>query len=160
MILTEEQKKNIKTMCVVTYANDLKERQKKGQFFTPPELIIKMIEKFDDLDRDFIDPCGGNGNLLVGLIAVGVSPESIYFNELDENEYKTGVKRLTELGVPEDHCTNFDALSDEFEEYYKNASMSVIINPPYLRNTHLKILKKMIDIFIKEENKNEENKKV
>lgn len=157
MILTEEQKKNIKTMCTVAYTNDLKERQTKGQFFTPPELVIQMIEKFNDLDRDFIDPCGGNGNLLVGLIAVGVSPDNIYYNELDENEYKAGVKRLTELGVPEDHCTNFDALSDEFEEYYKNASMSVIMNPPYLRNTHLKILKKMIEIFVKEENKNEED---
>ena len=157
MILTEEQKKNIKTMCSVAYVNDLKERQTKGQFFTPSELVIQMIEKFGDLDRDFIDPCGGNGNLLVGLIAVGVSPENIYYNELDENEYKAGVKRLIELGVPEDHCTNFDALSDEFEEYYKNASMSVIMNAPYLRNTHLKILKKMIEIFAKEENKNEED---
>lgn len=152
MILTEEQKKNIKTMCTVAYTNDLKERQTKGQFFTPSELVIQMIEKFDDLDRDFIDPCGGNGNLLIGLIVAGVSPDSIYYNELDENEYKAGVKRLTELGVPEDHCTNFDAVSDEFEEYYKNASMSVIMNPPYLRNTHLKILKKMIEIFTKEEN--------
>ena len=152
MILTEEQKKNIKTMCTVAYTNDLKERQTKGQFFTPSELVIQMIEKFDDLDRDFIDPCGGNGNLLIGLIVAGVSPDSIYYNERDENEYKAGVKRLTELGVPEDHCTNFDAVSDEFEEYYKNASMSVIMNPPYLRNTHLKILKKMIEIFTKEEN--------
>ena len=30
--------------------NGEKERQKMGQFFTPPSLTIKMIEKFDNLE--------------------------------------------------------------------------------------------------------------
>lgn len=35
----------------------LKERQKLGAFFTPPELLFKMLEKFDDLNDDILDPC-------------------------------------------------------------------------------------------------------
>lgn len=120
MKLTENQKEKIREACTVEYQNTLQERKKKGQFFTPPELIIKMIEKFDDLDGTFFDPCGGSGNLLVGLIMSGVAPENIYYNELDENEFNAGKKRLMDLGVPEDHFANFDALSKEFEEYYNN----------------------------------------
>lgn len=120
MKLTEKQKEDIKKACIVEYQNDIKERKKKGQFFTPPELIIKMIEKFDNLDGTFFDPCGGSGNLLVGLIMSGVAPENIYYNELDINEFNAGKKRLMDLGVPEDHFTNFDVLSKEFEEYYNN----------------------------------------
>lgn len=118
MVLTEQQKEEIKKACVVEYQNGIKERKAKGQFFTPPELIIQMIEKFDDLDGTFFDPCGGSGNLLVGLIKAGVAPENIYYNELDENEFEAGKKRLMALGVPEDHFTNFDVLSKDFEEYY------------------------------------------
>lgn len=147
MELNEKQKENIRKMCTVEYQNDLSERQKKGQFFTPPELIIRMIEKFTSLDGCFIDPCAGSGNLLVGLIAAGVDPENIFYNEFDENEYAAGKKRLIALGVPETNFTNMDALSDEFREYYENTNMNVIINPPYKGSLHLKILNKMIEIF-------------
>lgn len=50
MILTEEQKQRITKACVVEYQNDIKDRKKMGQFFTPAELVIRMIEKFDNLD--------------------------------------------------------------------------------------------------------------
>ena len=118
MILTEEQKQRITKACVVEYQNDTKERKKMGQFFTPAELVIKMIEKFQDLDGTFLDPCAGSGQLLVGLIMAGVDPNNIYYNELDVNEFEAGKKRLMALGVPENHFTNFDVFSKEFEEYY------------------------------------------
>lgn len=149
MKLTKKQKDAITKACNIEYQNDIKERQKLGQFFTPAPLVIRMIEKYDDLEGDFIDTCAGNGNLLVGLIAAGVSPDNIYYNELDEKEFNFGKERLMKLGVPEENFTNFDALSDEFEQYYENAYMRVIINPPYLRSLHLKILSKMIKIFQK-----------
>lgn len=51
------------------YAGKSKEeRQKMGQFFTPPELTVKMIEKFTKLDGKCLDPCCGAGNLLIGMI--------------------------------------------------------------------------------------------
>ena len=149
MELTEKQKEAVMKACTVEYQNDIKKRKKMGQFFTPAPLVIKMIEKFEDLEGDFIDPCAGNGNLLVGLIAAGVSPNNIYYNELDVNEFAAGKERLMKLGVPESHFTNFDVLSDEFEQYYENAWMRVIMNPPYKGNLHLKILSKIIEIFQK-----------
>ena len=65
MILTEEQKERITKACVVEYRNDTKERKKMGQFFTPAELVIKMIEKFDNLDGTFLDPCAGSGRFVI-----------------------------------------------------------------------------------------------
>ena len=149
MQLNDKQKENIRKMCTVEYQNDFSERQQKGQFFTPAELIIKMIEKFASLEGCFIDPCAGSGNLLVGLIAAGVSPENIYYNELDIKEYTEGKKRLMALGVPETNFTNMDVLSDDFRNYYENSDMNVIINPPYKGSLHLKILNILVEMFTK-----------
>lgn len=33
----------------------VKERKNLGAFYTPPNLVIKMIEKFQDLDDDIVD---------------------------------------------------------------------------------------------------------
>ena len=54
MTLTNEQVENIKSEFNQwkdkMYANKtLSERQDFGMFFTPPELTIKMLEKFNDL---------------------------------------------------------------------------------------------------------------
>ena len=50
------------------YAGKSKEeRQKMGQFFTPPALSIKMVEKFSDLTGKALDPTCGAGNLLVTM---------------------------------------------------------------------------------------------
>ena len=59
MILTEEQKQSIVKACAVEYQNDIKERKKMGQFFTPAELVIKMIEKFDTKEEaeNFYNAC-------------------------------------------------------------------------------------------------------
>lgn len=65
MILTEEQKQRIVKACVVEYQNDIKDRKKLGQFFTPANLVINMIEKFDNLDGTFLDPCAGSGRFVI-----------------------------------------------------------------------------------------------
>ena len=59
MILTEEQKQRIVKACTVEYQNDIKERKKMGQFFTPAELVIRMIEKFDTKEEaeNFYNAC-------------------------------------------------------------------------------------------------------
>ena len=44
MILTEEQKQRITKACVVEYQNDMKERKKMGQFFTPAKMIEKEVK--------------------------------------------------------------------------------------------------------------------
>lgn len=88
MTLTEEQKQAIKdefdAFKEKMYAGKTtKERQKMGQFFTPPELSVRMIEKFQDLEGTILDPTCGSGNLLAAVIAAGADPEKCYGNELE-----------------------------------------------------------------------------
>lgn len=62
----------------IMYAGKSKEeRQKMGQFFTPPELTIKMIEKLTDLEGNCLDLTCGAGNLLIGMIFAKFQ----YYNE-------------------------------------------------------------------------------
>ena len=61
MVLSEEIKQKIteeyKEWEEHQYAGKTKkERQDMGQFFTPPELTIQMIEKFEDMEGTTIDP--------------------------------------------------------------------------------------------------------
>ena len=79
----------------------LAERQDFGQFFTPPSLTIRMLEKFENLDDDILDPCCGSGNLLAAAIMAGADPKRIYGIELDTEIHKIAVERLGKLGVPE-----------------------------------------------------------
>lgn len=95
------------------------ERQKLGQFATPPQLTIKMLEKFDSLDSSVLDPCLGAGNLIAAAIIAGADPSKCYGIELDPVVHKVAQLRLAKLGVPPWHVKQGDALdpsSYEFEE--------------------------------------------
>lgn len=103
------------------YANKtLSERQDFGQFFTPAELTIKMLEKFEDLDGVIIDPTCGAGNLLAAAIAAGARPENIYGNELDEEILNVCKERLMALGVPESNFVLSDILTEKFWDFLKS----------------------------------------
>lgn len=96
------------------YANkSLEERQDFGQFFTPPELTVKMIEKFDSLDDDILDPTCGAGGLLAATIMAGADPKRCYGIELDSEIHKIAVERLGKLGVPEKNIICGDALDNK-----------------------------------------------
>lgn len=90
----------------------LEERQALGAFFTPPELSIQMIEKFDNLDGTILDPCCGAGGLLAACIIAGANPENIYGNELDKDILEVCKNRLVPMGVTEWHLHQGDALED------------------------------------------------
>ena len=118
MILTNEQVENIKSEFNQwkdkMYANKtLSERQDLGAFFTPPELTIKMIEKFDSLDDDILDPTCGAGGLLAAAIMAGADPKRCYGIELDAEVYKIAVERLGKLGVPKKNIICGDALDNK-----------------------------------------------
>lgn len=118
MDLSEETKQKIKDEYKEwfnkQYANNsLKERQKLGQFFTPPELSIEMLKKVENLDGKILDPCAGSGNLLVAAIFAGADPKNIYAIEIDKNIFEICKKRLTALGVPESNIKNADARIDD-----------------------------------------------
>ena len=125
MKLTAKQKTAIETefkqWSELQYAGkDKKERQKLGQFFTPPPLTIKMLEKFDTVKvNDILDPTVGAGGLLVACTLVGADPNRIYGIELDPAILKVCRRRLLKYGVPPWHIKEGNALdptSYEFEE--------------------------------------------
>ena len=96
----------------------LAERQDLGAFFTPPELTIKMLEKFQDLNDDILDPCCGSGNLLAAVIMAGADPKRVYGIELDAEIHKIAVERLGKLGVPEKNiicgnCLTWEKINEE-----------------------------------------------
>ena len=115
MKLTDEQINAIKDEYTQwkdgMYANrTLSERKDFGQFFTPPELSIKMLEKFDNTDGTILDPCCGAGNLLAAAIFAGFKPDNIYGIELDPDILQIAIERLSLLGVPKDNLHVGDAL--------------------------------------------------
>lgn len=98
---------------------DKKDRQAKGQFFTPPPLSIKMLEKFDSLDGNILDPTLGAGGLIAAAVLARADPSKCYGIELDPDILKIAQLRLAKLGVPPWHLKQGDALdpsSYEFED--------------------------------------------
>lgn len=91
----------------------LAERQDFGQFFTPPSLTIRMVEKFENLDDDILDPTCGSGQLLIGCIVAGADPKRCYGIELDPEIHKIAVERLGKLGVPEKNIICGNALDSK-----------------------------------------------
>ena len=86
------------------YAGKTKdERQKMGQFFTPPAISVKMLENFPDTNGTIIDPTCGAGNLLVAAYFAGFEIENIYGIELDKTIMSVCRKRLIKLGFPESY---------------------------------------------------------
>lgn len=91
----------------------LAERQDFGQFFTPPSLTIRMLEKFENLDDDILDPCCGAGGLLAATIMAGADPKRCYGIELDPDICKIAVERLGKLGAPEKNIICGNALDSK-----------------------------------------------
>ena len=122
MNLTEETKKAIQSEYDAWQAEqyagkDKTARAKLGQFFTPPALTIKMIEKFDSIkDKDILDPTVGAGGLLAACILAGADPKRIYGIELDPEVLKIAKKRLGKLGVPSSNLILGDALDPKSYE--------------------------------------------
>ena len=95
---------------------DKKARQAKAQFFTPPPLTIKMLEKFDSLDGNVLDPCLGAGNLIAAAVIAGADPSKCYGIELDPVVHKVAQLRLSKLGVPPCNIVQGDALDPKSYE--------------------------------------------
>ena len=96
---------------------DKKARQDKAQFFTPPALTIKMLEKFETVkDKDILDPTVGAGGLLAACILAGADPKRCYGIELDEEVLSIARMRLAKLGVPPRNLIRGDALDPKSYE--------------------------------------------
>ena len=119
MKLTEKQKEQIKTeyhnWFESAYGNkSLEERRELDAFFTPPELTIQMIERFESIEnKTILDPTCGTGNLLAACVIAGADPKKVFGNELDEEFTNLCKKRLSKLGVPEENIHQGDALRSD-----------------------------------------------
>ena len=106
------------------------ERQKLGQFATPPQLTIKMLEKFDSLEGNVLDPCLGAGNLIAAAIIAGADPSKCYGIELDPVVHKVAQLRLSKLGVPPCNIVLGDALDpksyEEKLQLFEDKSFAVV----------------------------------
>lgn len=93
---------------------DKKARQDKAQFFTPPALTIKMLEKFDSItNKDILDPALGAGGLISAAIIAGADPKRCYGIELDPEILAIAKKRLIPMGVPEKNLKLGNALDGD-----------------------------------------------
>lgn len=115
MTLSEDVKKRIYEdyeNCKDTMYGTLTEKQRKelGAFYTPPALVIKMIEKFENLNDDILDPCCGAGLLLSGVIIAGADPKKVYGIELNEGQAELCRDRLEKYGVPRENIITGDCL--------------------------------------------------
>jgi hypothetical protein len=84
-----------------------KKREELGQFYTPAELCIQMIERFewDSLSgKNILDPTVGSGNLLIACLIAGADSDKLYGNEYDPIAVELCRKRLNRaceiLGKP------------------------------------------------------------
>lgn len=103
----------------IQYAGkDKKERQKLAQFFTPPLLTIRMLEKFDTLEnKSVLDPTLGAGGLIAAAIIAGANPTKCYGIELDPAVLEVAKRRLEKLGVPPQNLKQGDALDPNSYEF-------------------------------------------
>ena len=75
----------------------LEERQELDQFFTPPEISIRLIEELSDLSGNVLDPTSGSGNLLAAALIAGADVDKVFGNEYDETMVKLCRERLNKV---------------------------------------------------------------
>lgn len=80
-------------------SNSMEKRSQLGQFYTPPQLGSKMLEKYDCNLKDFkdktiLDPTAGSGLLLCYALIAGSEPDRVFGIELDEEVLKLAHERL------------------------------------------------------------------
>ena len=105
MNLTEEIKNLIiteyKAFEDFMYAGKTKEeRDELAQFFTPPEISIKLLEAYNvkDLSGKIIrDPTSGSGNLLAAVLIAGADSDKVFGNDYDITMVKLCKERLNKV---------------------------------------------------------------
>ena len=114
MKLSEEVKsKIVEVLDSEEFMSDLyeglteKKRIELGQFYTPAEVCIQMIESFNCellTNKTILDPTVGSGNLLIACLIAGADSAKVYGNEYDPVAVKLCRKRVNRacdlLGKP------------------------------------------------------------
>ena len=102
---------------------------------TPEALLDKMFEKFTDYNGTICDPCAGVGTMLMYAVEkYGFKKEDCYGIDIDEDN----VKICRKLGFV--NIIQGDAQDPKSWEKLNMNFDKIIMNPPYDKNLHLKIL--------------------
>ena len=111
----------------------LKERQELDQFFTPPEISIRLIEELSDLSGNVLDPTSGSGNLLAAALMIGADPHRVFGHEYDVTMVKACRERLKTINskvrdwqIHQGNALQARCLTEFGEEYDTN------YNPEYI----------------------------
>lgn len=128
-----------------------KERKKLNQFFTPPELSIKIIENLDNLNGTIIDPCNGAGNLtmaaaIVKFCDLNEKPLNVFGYDIDDKMIELVINRFNKyFGI--DFSNNFKH-KDSTQNWTENFD-TCLTNPPFNKNggdlLELAIIKNIIE---------------
>ena len=105
---------------------------------TPEALLDKMFEKFSDYNGTICDPCAGVGTMLLYAVEkYGFKKENCYGMDINEDN----VKICNKLGFV--NIIIGDAQDPKsWEKFGKMTKFNkIIMNPPYDKNLHLKILR-------------------
>jgi len=111
-------------------------RKELDQYYTPPELVHFIVESIEvDSISTFIDPCGGSGDFLIGVIKKALSKsieninENIYYWDISQDASNVASLNMILNGDGRSHIKVLDSI----EEYqFKNNHFSVCItNPPF-----------------------------
>lgn len=83
-------------------------RDELGQFYTPADVCITMIEMYeieDFSDCTVLDPCCGSGNLLIAMLIAGVPSKNLRGNEYDKTIIPTCRKRINDaIDILNEEC--------------------------------------------------------
>ena len=109
-------------------------QQQMGAFYTPPELTIQMLEKFDNLNGTILDPTCGCGGLLAACILAGADPKKCYGIELDPDILEICRERLSHLGVPKYNLHLGNALNDDCYDHFDESYSYDVKNDKVLIN--------------------------
>ena len=104
---------------------------------TPEALLDKMFEKLSNYNGTICDPCAGVGTMLLYAVEkYGFKKEDCYGIDIDEDNVKI-CKKLGFVNIIQGDAQD----SKTWEKLGKNMNFDhIIMNPPYDKNLHLKIL--------------------
>lgn len=123
--------------------NTESEQKKKGQYFTPDDIVDRMIN-FTDLNwkRNIYEPTAGDGNIVMKIldkkVSEGLTPQeaidTTYANEFDTAVYDQLTARvkaycdLNNINYRPENMTNQDARTCKPAS---DGKYEIITNPPY-----------------------------
>lgn len=117
------------------YENSLNpaERNKKGIYYTPDNVIASMFDAIDKPDKNhsFLDPCCGSGNFLINALKKGFSPENIYGFDVDETALEIATERFYQAtGTRSKNIKKLNLLEEQLEEHQQKYH-TIFTNPPW-----------------------------